>query len=72
MHVQKLTFQLIRNCTMGSLLGPLMTNVIMIELDRVVVKELFNKSYLKFYIRFMDDMLIFMKKVRRSHCFAST
>ena len=57
---------------MGSLLGPLMTNVIMIELDRVVVKELFNKGYLKFYIRFMDDMLIFMKKVRRSYFFAST
>ena len=49
-----------------------MTNVIMIELDRVVVKELFSKGYLKFYIRSMDDMLIFMKKVRRSHCFAST
>ena len=57
---------------MGSLLGPLMTNVIMIELECVVVKELFNKGYLKFYIRFMDDMLIFMKKVRRSYFFAST
>ena len=49
-----------------------MTNVIMIELECVVVKELFNKGYLKFYIRFMDDMLIFMKKVRRSYFFAST
>ena len=57
---------------MGSLLGPLMTNVIMIELECVVVKELFNKGYLKFYIRFMDDMLIFMKKVQRSYFFAST
>ena len=34
----------------------------MIQVDRVVVKKLFTKGYLKFYIRFMNDTLIFMKK----------
>ena len=46
---------------MGSPLGPLMANVIMTELERVAVKDLFNKSYLKFYIRFMDDTLVYWK-----------
>ena len=47
---------------MGSSLGPLMANVIMTELERVVVKDLFNKRYLKFYIPYMDDTLVLMKK----------
>ena len=34
----------------------------MTELERVVVKDVFNKGYLKFYIRFMDDTLVLMKK----------
>ena len=47
---------------MGSPLGPLMANVIMTELERVVVKDLFNKEYLKFYIRYTDETLVLMKK----------
>ena len=47
---------------MGSPLGPLMANVIMTELERVVVKDLFNKEYLKFYVRYTDDTLVLMKK----------
>ena len=47
---------------MRSPLGPLMANVIMTELESVVVKDLFNKDYLKFYIRLMDDTLDLMKK----------
>ena len=47
---------------MGSSLGPLMVNVIMTELERVVVKDLLNKRYLKFYIQYMDDTLVLMKK----------
>ena len=34
----------------------------MTELERVVVNDLLNKGYLKFYIRFMDDTLVLMKK----------
>ena len=36
--------------SMGSLLGPLMANVRMTELERVVIKDLLSKGYLKFYI----------------------
>ena len=36
--------------SMRSPLGSLITNVIMTELELVVVKDLFNKGYLKFYI----------------------
>ena len=39
-----------------------MADVIMTELERVVVKDVFSKGYLKFYIRFMDDTLVLMKK----------
>ena len=35
---------------MGSLLGPLMADVRMTELERVVIKDLLSKGYLKFYI----------------------
>ena len=47
---------------MESPLGPFMANVIMTELEHVVVKDLFNKGYLKFYIRYIDDTLVLMKK----------
>ena len=47
---------------MGSPLGPLMANVIMTELERFVVNDLFDKGYLKFYIQFMDDTLVLLKK----------
>ena len=39
-----------------------MANVMMTELERRVVKDLFNKGYLKLYIRYMDDRLVLMKK----------
>ena len=47
--------------SMGSPLGSLMPNV-MTELELVVVKDLFNKEYLKFYIQYMDDTLVLTKK----------
>ena len=34
----------------------------MTELERVVVRDLFNKGYLKFYIQYMDDRLYLTKK----------
>ena len=39
-----------------------MANVIMTELERFVVNDLFDKGYLKFYIQFMDDTLVLLKK----------
>ena len=40
----------------------LMVNVIMTKPERVVVKDFFNKRCLKFYIWYMDDTLVLMKK----------
>ena len=45
----------------GSPLGPLLANATMTELERVVINDLFNKEYLKFYIRYMDDTLVLTK-----------
>ena len=39
-----------------------MANVIMTELEHVVVKDLFNKGYLKFQIRYFSDTLVLTKK----------
>ena len=50
---------------MGCSLGPLM------EIERVVAKDLFNKGDFKFDARYMDYKLVLMKKIRPSHCFAS-
>ena len=58
----KKLYKQIDGVSMGSSLGPLMVNVIMTELERVVVKDLLNKRYLKFYIQYMDDTLVLMKK----------
>ena len=55
-------YEQIDGVSMGSPLGPLMANVIMTELERVLVKDLFNKEYLKFYIRYTDETLVLMKK----------
>ena len=34
----------------------------MTELEHIIVKDLLNKGYNKFYIRYMDDTLGLMKK----------
>ena len=47
---------------MGSPLGPSTANIIMTEPEHVVLKILFNKGHLKFYVLYMDDMLVLMKK----------
>ena len=46
----------------GSPLSPLIANVKMAELERVIVKDIFSKGYLQFYNRFLDDTLVSIKK----------
>ena len=58
----KKLYEQINRVSVGSPLCPLMANVMMTELERRVVKDLFNKGYLKLYIRDMDDRLVLMKK----------
>ena len=58
----KKLYEQINRVSVGSPLCPLMANVMMTELERRVVKDLFNKGYLKLYIRYMDNRLVLMKK----------
>ena len=60
----KKLYEQIYGVSMGYPFGPFMTNVIITELERMVVKNLFNKGYLKFYIWFMDDMQVLIKNRR--------
>ena len=54
-------YEQIDGLSKGSPLDPLLANAIMTELERVVINDLFNKEYFKFYIRYMDDMLVLTK-----------
>ena len=58
----KKLYEQIDGVSVGSPLGPLMANVTITKLKRMVVMDLFNKGYLKFYIRFIEDTLVLMKK----------
>ena len=58
----KKLYEQIDGVSVRSPLSLMMADVIMTEIERVVVKDVFSKGYLKFYIRFMDDTLVLMKK----------
>ena len=40
---------------MGSPLGPVLANIIMTELEKIIVKDLVDKSLIKVYMRHVDD-----------------
>ena len=46
---------------MGSSLGPVLVNIIMTELEKIVVSDLINSGLIKFYIRYVDDTLLLAK-----------
>ena len=46
---------------MGASLGPVLANIIMTELERVVVDDLVNAGVIKFYARYVDDTLLMVK-----------
>ena len=45
----------------GSLLGPLLANVFMTELEKDIIQKLIDKKFIKFYIRYIDDALLLVK-----------
>ena len=47
--------------SMGASLGPVLANIIMTELERVVVDDLITNGTLKFYSRYVDDTLLMVK-----------
>ena len=47
---------------MGSSLGPVLANIIMRVLERVIVEPLIRSGKVKFYIRYVDDTLLLAKE----------
>ena len=46
---------------MGSSLAPVLANVILTELERVIVSDLINDGVVKFYKYYVDDTLVLIK-----------
>ena len=50
--------------SMGSSLGPVLANIIMTELERVVVDRLIQSGSIKFYARFIIDTLLMVNQMK--------
>ena len=46
---------------MGACLGPVLANIIMTELEKVVVDELIQKGLVKFYAIYVDNTHLLVK-----------
>ncbi len=46
---------------MDSPLSPTLANIIMIALEDKIVKDLFDKDIIKFYVRYVDNTLVLAK-----------
>ena len=49
---------------MGSALGPVLANIVMTELERLILPKLIESDLIKFYIRYVDDTLVLIKEDR--------
>ena len=47
---------------MGSALGPVLANIIMTELEKLVLPKLIESGIIQFYIRYVDDTLVLIKE----------
>ena len=54
-------YEQIDGVPMGSSLAPVLANIIVIELERIIVKKSLHKSLVKLYMRYVDDTLILVK-----------
>ena len=48
--------------SMGASLGPVLANIIMTECEKVVVDNLVKEGTIKFYIRYVDNTLLLVKR----------
>ena len=48
--------------SMGGYLGPVLANVIMTKCEKVIVNQLIEINVVKFYIRYVDDTLLVLRK----------
>ena len=54
-------YEQIDGVSMGCSLGPLLANIIMTELEKVVVDKLLQDGTIRFYCRYVDDTLMLIK-----------
>lgn len=54
-------YEQIDGVSMGACLGPVLANIIMTELEKVVVNEMIDSGLIKFYARYVDDTLLLVK-----------
>ena len=54
-------YKQIHGVSMGSSLGPVLANVLITEFERLVVDKLIKDGLIKFYIRYVDDILVLAK-----------
>ena len=55
-------YEQIDGVSMGGSLGPLLANIIMVELEAKVIRPLIDDGTIKFYTRFVDDTLLLIKE----------
>ena len=55
-------YEQIDGLSMGGSLGPVLANIIMTEFEIVVIEKLIQNGTIKFYIRYVDDTLLFIRK----------
>ena len=60
-------YEQIEGVSMGASLGPVLANLILTELEKVVVKPLIDSGMLKFYVRYVDDTLVLVKREDSQH-----
>ena len=53
--------------SMGGSLGPVLANIIMTECGKVIVDKLIEDGIIKFYIRYVDDTLLVIKRTDISY-----
>ena len=47
---------------MGSPLGPVLVNIIMTKLEKIIVKDLVDKSLRKVYMQYVDNTFLLVKE----------
>ena len=53
--------------SMGGSLGPVLANIIMTECEKAIVDKLIEDGIIKFYIRYVDDTLLVIKRTDISY-----
>ena len=65
-------YEQVDGVSMGGSLGPLLANIIMVELEAKVIRPLIDDGTIKFYTRFVDDTLLLITAVTKYDIMSSS